>query len=338
MLYVVSVLLACVASVASVESKDLSPSEERLSPPMIKKPASTKVEVPKLLDDTYVVEEPSKLLKALRDTQQKAWEKLKTVKVRAWYRFHNNKGPKPVTWLLEYSHSKNPSQFKELKFNSNKMMLEAKAGRKFDPVGVDADDSDAWYCLNASIATPEMVTTAMFTKHMRPDNRELLTIFPRDKKRSPGIVEKKTRQFGFAMPPKEFYDVELPRVMNAGGEMVVRRDGSLVELDFTDATDRRTPRKFYRFDLSKDGSAVVVYDRSRRSEIEFEKVGNVWVPATLKEQNMNRYVEMNFFDWIINAESDGEFSLKSLPMADRTVVNDKRVKPPARTFFLDWEE
>ena len=140
------------------------------------------------------------------------------------------------------------------------------------------------------------------------------------------------------MSPKEFYGVELPRVTKAGGELIVRQTGNLVELDFTDPTDRRTPRKIYRFDLSKDGSAVVVYDRSRRTEIEFRKVKNFWVADSLKEQNMNRYVEMDFFGWIINADLDGEFSLKTLPVADRTVVNDKRPTPPARTFFKDWAE
>ena len=142
------------AFAVAVEAKDGSLANERLSPPMIQKPASTKVEVPKLLADTSVVEEPAELLKTLRDTQQKAWGELKTVKVRAWYRFQNNKGPKPVTWLLEYSHSRNPTQFKELKFNSNRMMQAAKAGKKFDPVGVDADDRNAWYCLNGSSVHP----------------------------------------------------------------------------------------------------------------------------------------------------------------------------------------
>ncbi len=326
------------AFAVAVEAKDGSLANERLSPPMIQKPASTKVEVPKLLADTSVVEEPAELLKTLRDTQQKAWGELKTVKVRAWYRFQNNKGPKPVTWLLEYSHSRNPTQFKELKFNSNRMMQAAKAGKKFDPVGVDADDRNAWYCLNGSIRAPDMVVIASSAKYMRPDNRELLTVFPPDKKKSPGIVETKTRRFGFAMSPKEFYGVELPRVTKAGGELIVRQTGNLVELDFTDPTDRRTPRKIYRFDLSKDGSAVVVYDRSRRTEIEFRKVKNFWVADSLKEQNMNRYVEMDFFGWIINADLDGEFSLKTLPVADRTVVNDKRPTPPARTFFKDWAE
>ena len=333
MIYVISVMLACAVS---VESKNTSSAE--LSPPMVEKPAVTKVELPRLLGDAHIVKEPGELLKTLRDTQQQAWEGMKTVKVRAWYRFHNNKGPKPVTWLLDYAHTKNPAQFKELKFNSNKMMQEAVAGRKYDPVGVDANDKDAWYCLNASIATPDMLVKAMFTKHMRPDSKELLTIFPADKKRSTGILEQTTRRFGFAMSPKEFYDTELPRILKAGGALVVRRNDNLVELDFTDPEDRRTPRKIYRFDLSKQGSAVVIYDRSRRAEIELHKVEDHWLPLALQEQNMNRYIEMDFFDWILNADLDGEHSLKTLPMAEGTVVNDKRVTPPARAYFRDWEE
>lgn len=335
MLYVFSLILV---SVATLDSTTSSPTEKHLSPPMVGKSNSWKVEIPELLDDSDAVEDPAGLLKSISDRQQIAWEKLKTCKVQAWYRFYNHRGKKPVTWLLNYAHSKQPGRFKELKLNSNRMMQEAKLGRKYDPVGVAADEEDAWYCLNASIATPEMVAIAMFTKYMRPDNMEMLTLFPSDKERSAGILQKYTRRFGFATSPKDFYGVALPRIAKAGGEIVVRKKGDLVELDFTDPEDHRTPRKIYRFDLSKDGVAVMMYHRGQSAEIEVQKIDGHWVPMTRKEQNLTRYVETDFFDWKLNTDLTEEFSLKTLPMADKTIVNDKRVTPAARTFFRDWED
>lgn len=336
MTYLITVLLTC--ALTTVDSENASAPEGHRSPPMLEKPQTTKVELPDLLDDKHIVEDPAELLKTLLETQQKAWDELETVKVRAWYRFHAHRGSKPVTWLIDYASSNKSEYSKELSFASNKMMVEAKAGRQYDPVGVDAADKDAWYCRVAEIVSPDAIVKAMFTKHMRPDSIEMVTIFPADKVTRRG-AEEKIRPFGFAMPPQQFFDVELPRMLKAGGTLVVRRDDTLVELDIINPKDRRAPRKIYRFDLSKSGNAVVTYNRSHRRETKFQKIENVWVPVSLSEQNMNRYVEMNFFDWSINADMDlGDFSVKSLPISDHTVVKDKRVTPTAQTFFRDWSE
>lgn len=336
MLYFIPVLLVCAVS---ADSKITDSLERRLSPPMVKKPDSTKVELFKLLADTHVVEDPVELLRTLRDTQQEAWDQVDTIKVRAWYCFHNNRGPKPVTWLVDYVRATKPSRYKVLKFNSDEMMREAQAGRNFQPVGLDPDDNDAWYCLNATIATPEMKVSAMFTKYMRPDNRQMLTIAPADAKKKSSLVDWESRQFGFAGSPKVFYGKLLPNAIQGGGELVVRRKGDLVELDLTNPQDRRAPRTVYRFDLSKNASAIATFTRSLRRETEFTEVEGVWVPLFVREQNINRYSETIFFDWAVNTELEpNEFSPKSLPMAENTVVNDKRVKPPVRTLFSDWED
>lgn len=333
MLLTISVMLA---SVVFSQQEGFSTTHHRLAPPLIAAPTTARGKTPNWLADGKVVAEPKQLLQALRETQQDSWQRFRSVKGRAWVgSVAYGNGATSIIWLKEFSFSKEPRQKKELKFGSNKLMEERLAGRAFDPAGLDPDEKDALYCIDATIETPVMSATARFLKYMRPGNFELVSVAqPNSKRISPFILD--GSPFGFPMTPTEFHDTYLPSKIRQGGKLTVTKDRELVELRLSDPQSPKYP-SVYLFDLAKHGSAIATYVRGVKREIVLREIDDVWLPDSINEVGLARYVEMRFFDWKVNPPlAANEFSLKSLPVSAETPIKDNRRN--IQILFRDWQD
>jgi len=330
MLYILPLLLV---SVDVSQPSGVSTTDHRLAPPLLVSPRKPPRTVPEWLTKGEVVSNPEELLRTLRDTQQKSWEQLGTLKGRAWQGSVAYGGAsKSVTWLMEFSFSKDPRQNKELRFGSNELMEKRLAGGEFDPLGLDPDQKNALYCINATICRPDMRASAVFLKYMRPDTYEMVTIVDPDSK-TKSSFGLDGFQFGFKMSPAEFFDTYLPTKVEEGGKLVVRTENELLELRVVASKHPSV----YLFDLSKNGIAIATYVRGVKRETEYRNVDDFWLPESYKQEGLGRYTEMRFFEWAVNKPLDAdEFSLRSLPVSAGTPVKD--VRKNTTVSFSDWED
>jgi len=332
-----------VLSVCFLIQQEYQPDKEVLSPAAIEKMPYQKVERQSFLSKEDIVADPEEILKELCELQQKSWQRLTTVKGRAWKSFFRDGSGNVVQ--LQFAASRKPKQEKEFIFYTRKRQEAARKKIEVDFSGIRPDDLESLFCLSAKIRTSEFVIDSTFIRNLREDITDSIAI-ENPEKIFHTSFDVWNCQFGFNMSqsdnmsPVDFFEKKLANLKKHNLRTVVMKKGDLVELELWTDLAKDQPYRTFLFDMSKNGSAVYNWSIGAATEREFVNLDDHWLPSKITSSRSHQYAELQFFGWQVNSDCSKEFSISSLPATKNAFISDRRNPRilPRKIRFKDFKD